>query len=172
LISFSLSAISFTCFLFHPSPLVKNIVRFVCMSLSCITVTLWKRKGARITQPSSDIHLLSIYLLTFLLPRPSRGQGVASPDCASRILHSSLFTLHSSLVSSSSPPPDRQRCHHKQRTWYHGSGCRADARRHAGSPAAGENEGVKPHSLSAVWQGHFMCWLNQFNYNSSFNILE
>ena len=94
LISFSLSAISFTCFLFHPSPLVKNIVRFVCMSLSCITVTLWKRKGARITQPSSDIHLLSIYLLTFFLPRPSRGQGVASPDCASRILHSSLFILH------------------------------------------------------------------------------
>jgi len=40
LISISLSAISSTCFLFHPSPLVKNIVRFVCMSFSCITVCL------------------------------------------------------------------------------------------------------------------------------------
>jgi len=26
----------------------------------------------------------------------------------------------------------------------------ADARRHAGSPAAGENEGVKPHGFSTV----------------------
>ena len=113
-------------------------------SFDFLMFVIWRMATAKLNYHSSVIYLSINFPPSSPIPR-ARGSlpRLRQPN-------SSFFTLHSSLVSSSSPPPDRQRCHHKQRTWYHGSGCRADARRHAGSPAAGENEGVKPHGFSTV----------------------